>query len=255
MSVARFVVTLMAMAVSSFLFGFFVVARLWPTAPKTESVASDPDLPDPTAAVRHASAAATQTPAPAPGAPNSTAAPATHAPLPTVDPITPLDRAIETGQLGANAPVTAGSPSNPDPSALTGSGGVPGGPASGLRNGPGAGQRDAGSGSADRQTDAAPGATADRAAHPDDRIAEDSPAPGQRKYRVQLGIFRDLSDAQDRVREAQDKGFEAKVVQFTSTNGGVRYRVQAGEYQDRDHADDLRRDLANEGIKSRVIDH
>jgi cell division protein FtsN len=233
------------MAIGSFAFGFFVIARLWPSTPRAAATAgADPMPPDPAVTVRHAAAATSQPPAAA-HVPS-----AARPPAPMIDPLTPEERAIESGKPGPNSPA--------DPNAQAGAGQA-NAPTSGDAGATNANQPDATTATSGRGHRDSPAGTQDaaanRAAQSDGAVAEEGTVPGPGLYRVQLGIFRDLSDAQDRLREAQDKGFDAKITRFTSAHGGTRYRVQAGEFQDRDHADVLKRDLVDEGIKAKVIDH
>lgn len=66
-------------------------------------------------------------------------------------------------------------------------------------------------------------------------------------YRVQAGVFSQLSNAQSLVTALRDAGFEAMI-----TNGPP-YRVQTGAFSQRENAEEYVRQLQEEGFEATVF--
>jgi len=77
------------------------------------------------------------------------------------------------------------------------------------------------------------------------------PAPADRIYRVQAGVFEDPDNAQALAGRLVEQGFSAAIT--TERSGDrVRYRVQVGAFKDRERAARLAEELQNKGFESHI---
>lgn len=77
------------------------------------------------------------------------------------------------------------------------------------------------------------------------------PAPADRIYRVQAGVFEDPDNAQALADRLVEQGFSAAIA--TERSGDtVRYRVQVGAFKDRERAERLAEELQSKGFDSHI---
>ena len=97
--------------------------------------------------------------------------------------------------------------------------------------------------------------TANPDSTPDDSSSADAPKskPKSSYYKVHLGAYQTKEAANRQMEVAKEKGFDTQVLPVTR-NGRTLYRVQLGAYKDRDHANTAKQSLDDAGLSGKVSD-
>ncbi|HID06446.1 MAG TPA: hypothetical protein EYP10_04785 [Armatimonadetes bacterium] len=74
----------------------------------------------------------------------------------------------------------------------------------------------------------------------------------EKRYRVQVGIFKLKENSEALVQELVQKGYQPFVEEDKSEDGEIVYRVFVGAFDDRESADKLRRELQQQNIAAIV---
>lgn len=93
---------------------------------------------------------------------------------------------------------------------------------------------------------------ASTASSEESKPAKASIEPREKRYRVQVGIFKLKENSEALVQDLVQKGYQPFVEEDKTRDGEIVYRVFVGAFDDRESADKLRRELQQQNIPAIV---